>query len=175
MFKTASGKELYRVGDCIISINSQNPSVNFGGKWELLCPGRTLVCVDTNDSDFNTLKKTGGSKYLQSHSHQATSTSSGSHNHSATSANSGGHTHTILTRRKVKGGTLTSTYETIGWASDTQATTGTACQLAGDHSHTITVNSNGSHTHTINVSSSGSGNAQNLQPFMSVYIWVRVA
>lgn len=172
MFKTASGKELYRVGDCIISINSQNPSVNFGGKWELLCPGRTLVCVDTNDSDFNTLKKTGGSKYLQSHSHQATSTSSGSHNHSATSASSGGHDHKMgergaYTRSADSHAAIGSQYGQEAYDYRTS--------INGAHSHTITVNSNGSHTHTINVSSSGSGNAQNLQPFMSVYIWVRVA
>ena len=41
----------------------------YGGTWELLCPGKTLVCIDTSDSDFNTVKKTGGSKYLQSHNH----------------------------------------------------------------------------------------------------------
>lgn len=31
--------------------------------------GKTLVCVDTSDTDFNELGKTGGSKDLQKHSH----------------------------------------------------------------------------------------------------------
>ena len=62
-------EELYKVGDIFITTNSENPSVRFGGTWSLFGPGRTLVCIDTNDSDFNTTKKTGGSKYLQDHEH----------------------------------------------------------------------------------------------------------
>lgn len=62
-------EELYKVGDIFITTNSENPSVRFGGTWSLFGPGRTLVCIDTNDSDFNTAKKTGGSKYLQDHEH----------------------------------------------------------------------------------------------------------
>lgn len=61
---------IYPVGAVIIRVDSTNPSTWYGGTWELLCPGRTLVCIDTNDSDFNTVKKTGGSKYLQAHNHQ---------------------------------------------------------------------------------------------------------
>ena len=38
-------------------------------KWELIAKGKTLVGVDTNDTDFNTVEKTGGSKFLQKHSH----------------------------------------------------------------------------------------------------------
>lgn len=60
---------IYPIGSVVIRVDSQNPSYWYGGTWELLCPGRTMVCVDTNDSDFNVVKKTGGSKYLQKHSH----------------------------------------------------------------------------------------------------------
>lgn len=59
----------YRVGDLFLTTIATNPSNYLGGKWELFGPGRCLVCVDTSDSDFNTVKKTGGSKYLQEHYH----------------------------------------------------------------------------------------------------------
>lgn len=52
----------YRVGDLFLTTIATNPSNFLGGKWELFGPGRCLVCVDTSDSDFNTVKKTGGSK-----------------------------------------------------------------------------------------------------------------
>ena len=41
----------------------------FGGTWQQIAQGRTLVGVDTSQTEFNTVKKTGGSKYLQRHSH----------------------------------------------------------------------------------------------------------
>jgi len=57
----------YPVGSIYLSVNTTNPSKWFGGTWEQIAKGRTLVGVDTNDTDFNTVKKTGGSKYLQEH------------------------------------------------------------------------------------------------------------
>ena len=57
----------YEVGDVYITTRTENPSTRFGGTWELLCPGRTLVCIDNSDSGFSTIKQTGGSK---NHSHQ---------------------------------------------------------------------------------------------------------
>lgn len=52
----------YRVGDLFLTTIATNPSNFLGGTWELFGPGKCLVCVDTSDNDFNTVKKTGGSK-----------------------------------------------------------------------------------------------------------------
>lgn len=52
----------YRVGDLFLTTIATNPSNYLGGKWELFGPGRCLVCVDTSDSAFNSVKKTGGAK-----------------------------------------------------------------------------------------------------------------
>lgn len=52
----------YPVGSIYLSVNNTNPSKWFGGTWEQIAKGRTLVGVDINDTDFNTVKKTGGSK-----------------------------------------------------------------------------------------------------------------
>lgn len=59
----------YRVGDLFLTTIATNPSNFLGGKWELFGPGRCLVCVDTSQTEFNSVKKTGGSKYLQEHYH----------------------------------------------------------------------------------------------------------
>lgn len=59
----------YPIGSIYLSVNSINPSKWFGGTWEQIAKGRTLVGVDTNDTDFDIVKKTGGSKYLQKHRH----------------------------------------------------------------------------------------------------------
>lgn len=66
----------YRVGDLFLTTIATNPSNYLGGKWELFGPGRCLVCVDTSDSDFNTVKKTGGEK-----THKLTVNEMPSHNH----------------------------------------------------------------------------------------------
>lgn len=59
----------YPVGSIYLSVNDTNPSKWFGGTWEQIAKGRTLVGVDTSQTEFNTVKKTGGSKYLQKHNH----------------------------------------------------------------------------------------------------------
>ena len=61
---------VYPVGSIYFSMNSTNPSKYFGGTWTQISQGRCLVGVDTNQDEFNTVNKTGGSKYLQSHNHQ---------------------------------------------------------------------------------------------------------
>ena len=48
-----------------------------GFTWEKYAAGRCLVGKDTNDSDFDTLGETGGSKYLQAHEHDVRGTTSG--------------------------------------------------------------------------------------------------
>lgn len=59
----------YPVGSIYLSVNDTNPSKWFGGTWVQIAKGRTLVGVDTSQTEFNTVKKTGGSKYLQKHNH----------------------------------------------------------------------------------------------------------
>lgn len=52
----------FPVGSIYLSVLDTNPSKWFGGEWEQIAKGRTLVGVDTSDTDFNTVKKTGGEK-----------------------------------------------------------------------------------------------------------------
>lgn len=50
------------VGSIEINITGTNPSEYLGGEWESFGSGRTLVGVNTSDTSFNTVEKTGGEK-----------------------------------------------------------------------------------------------------------------
>lgn len=53
---------LHPIGSIEINVSGANPSTYIGGTWQLWGQGRVPVGVDTNDSDFNTVEKTGGEK-----------------------------------------------------------------------------------------------------------------
>ena len=53
---------IYRVGDIIMSTNSRNPGLDYGGTWQLWGQGKVPVGIDTTDTDFDTIEKTGGTK-----------------------------------------------------------------------------------------------------------------
>ena len=46
-----------------------NPNFVWGGTWELSPGGLVTVSQDLNQSEFDTIGKIGGSKYLQAHYH----------------------------------------------------------------------------------------------------------
>ena len=73
------GKLLYPIGSIYMNIQDTNPSVFFGGTWERIAKGKTLVGVDESDSDFNISSKTGGEK-----THKLTVKEIPSHNHTTT-------------------------------------------------------------------------------------------
>lgn len=53
---------VYPVGSIYMSVKSTNPGTLFGGTWVAIAQGRTLVGVNTSDTDFKTPEKTGGKK-----------------------------------------------------------------------------------------------------------------
>ena len=68
--------KVYPVGSIYISTSSENPGNIYGGTWEEYGKGRTLVGVDSSDSDFSTVEKLGGEK-----THTLTIDEMPSHNH----------------------------------------------------------------------------------------------
>lgn len=122
----------YRIGDLFLTTIATNPSSYLGGKWELFGPGRCLVCVDTSQTEFNSVKKTGGSKTVTLNVNQIPS-----------------HSHSTPTTLRYD---ITSTW----WIGGTGGTT-----IAVDNKAT---------------GSTGGGQAHNnLQPFITCYIWIRTA
>lgn len=55
-------KTIYPVGSIYISTSGTNPATLFGGTWEAYGAGKVLVGLNTADTSFNTVGKTGGSK-----------------------------------------------------------------------------------------------------------------
>lgn len=78
------GNALYPVGSIYMSVNNTNPSTFFGGTWEAWGSGKVPVGVDTNDTDFATVEKTGGEK-----THTLTVSEMPSHKHIVEAIGSG--------------------------------------------------------------------------------------
>ncbi len=137
------------VGSLYFTTDDTNPKLYFGGEWELYAQGKTIIGYDANDTDFNTIGKTGGSKSLQAHTHTFTTSWNGDHNHviggQTDSLPSGS---TYARPRGYSSGVLETTYDT---------------SVSGGHNHTGTTDN------------AGDGNSGNLQPYIVTYIWQRIA
>lgn len=59
-----------------MSTNSRNPGLDYGGTWQLWGQGKVPVGIDTTDTDFDTIEKTGGEK-----KHKLTKSEMPSHTH----------------------------------------------------------------------------------------------
>lgn len=105
---------IYPVGSIYISIQDTNPSVFFGGTWERIAKGKTLVGVDENDSDFNASSKTGGEK-----THTLTVNEMPSHNHSITIHRTAG-SGTMVAQSSGTGGDATGSNWVIGNTGENQ-------------------------------------------------------
>lgn len=187
---------IYPIGSVYISINSANPSNLFGGIWERFAKGKTLVGLDEDDTNFNVASKTGGEStvaltnvQLPSHNHTIAHT----HTTSATSiSSSGNHTHT--TTAKSVSSALSVSGTTIGWTNNSRQVGSGAAPVGPPFDQIIDINipalsisSSGAHTHTVpamttnsistsNSGLTGSGVAHNnLQPYITTYMWVRTA
>lgn len=178
---------------------------SLGGKWERYGNGKTLVGVDENDSDFNVAGISNkGSKTtsltinnLPSHTHSIPALS-------GTAASAGAHTHTRGTMnitgsfniRATNGDHVTIINKYGAFSSSIISWSGTHDELQRVPSttayyNTVTLNaannwtgatsSNGAHTHSVTTvantsGSSGSGTAfTNLQPYITVYMYKRIA
>lgn len=69
----------YPVGSIYISVGSANPQTIFGGTWARFAEGRCLIGLNSNDSDFDNISETGGSK-----THILATNEMPAHNHGAT-------------------------------------------------------------------------------------------
>lgn len=121
----------YKVGDLFLTTRNENPSLRFGGTWELFGKGKTLVCVDENDNDFKIVKQTGGEK-----KHKLTIEEMPSHNHkvdAGTTVNQAYVSYTMITGSLEYPNTTASSIKNTG----------------GDKPH------------------------NNLQPYITCYIWIR--
>lgn len=176
--------KIYPVGSIYISVNNANPASFFGGSWTAFATGRTLVGVDTGQSEFNSVEKPGGHKELQSHTHglnnHVHSLNNHTHsvpNHVHTMQGAGNHYHYLgINKDAVQKGTSYNKPNNFESGS-----TSYKSNTTGNHSHTMnssgtcTTGGNSGNTggNSGNTTSTGGGNAGNLQPYITVYMWKR--
>lgn len=139
---------IYPIGSIYMSVNNTNPSTLFGGTWVSWGNGKVPVGVDTTDTNFDTVEKTGGEA-----THTLTLDEIPSHAGHLT-GNAGGVTGQGNALKK--------------WLADSNMYTGTVNQSFG-----WDFNSNEYYPH--NVNRGGGQSHNNLQPYITCYMWKRTA
>ena len=150
-------KKVYPVGSIYMSTVSTNPATLFGfGTWEAMPAGRVLLAQGKSSwgTTYNA-GNTGGEA-----THQLTVGELPAHNHTASTNTTGNHTHQFQLYGPNGDTNLNfpSDYDT-NYARNKGTTLS-----AGNHSHTININNTGS-----------SQSHNNMQPYLTVYMWKRVS
>ena len=183
--------DIYPVGSIYMStIDSTASAVSarFGGRWEAFAKGKTLVGIDPNDSDFDTVNKTGGQAItlltadnIPSHDHSipsltGTAQSNGAHTHNITSVNG-------LLYGDYNGGTGGATHRIMKSSDKGNVANAWYCASNGAHTHSVTTTAT-----TTPYTGSGivygadgvlvtgyTGEFPTIDDFAIVYMWKRVA
>ena len=157
---------IYPVGSIYMSVNATNPSTYFGGTWVAWGSGRVPVGINTSDTNFSTVEKTGGSatvtltaSQMPSHTHTFTGSS-------ATTSSNGAHTHTLNLNKTAWSGSGGS--RVVVDSTDYTALTNNKTSSNGAHTHTLTAKGS-------NANTGGGGSHTNLQPYIVCYMWKRTA
>lgn len=179
--------DVYPVGSIYMSANNVNPGTIFGGTWEEWGAGRVPVGVDVNDSNFNGVEKTGGAsthtlseEQIPMHSHGLNEHTHSIPNLSGKTNNTGNHTHRHGNSNDHGFASFNdSTGETrVGYSTDYVYPAGynKQTQSTGAHEHTVTTNASTTGKASGNTESVGSGKSHNnLQPYITCYMWKRIA
>jgi len=130
--KTLIVNLVYPVGAIYLSINSTSPATLFGGTWVAWGSGRVPIGINTRDTDFSTVEKTGGAK-----THTLNVNEMPSHNHD------------IVAKIATGMGIYDLTFGNV--------------QANGQTYNWIAKNAGGGQAHN------------NLQPYITCYMWKRTA
>lgn len=158
LFASDAISAAWPVNSVYISVENVNPGAQLGGTWVAFGTGRTLVGVDTAQTEFNDAEKTGGVKDVTLTTNQIPA-----HNHTGTTSTGGSHSHS-----------MSSILDNLGSSSSNNALT----SYPGANIRITSKNtgSSGNHNHTFTTANRGGGQAHtNLQPFITVYFWKRVS
>lgn len=157
---------VYPVGSIYMSVKSTNPSTYFGGTWVAWGSGRVPVGINTSDTNFSTVEKTGGAatvtltaSQMPSHTHTFTGSA-------ATTDSKGAHTHTLNLNKTAWSGSGGS--RVVVDSTDYTALTNNKTSSNGAHTHSVTAKGT-------NASTGGGGSHTNLQPYIVCYMWKRTA
>ena len=160
----------YPVGSIYMSVNSTNPSTLFGGTWEQFAQGRVLLGVGSNgETNYTTAEQTGGSENsVASHTHTQQE-----HNHTQQE-----HNHALLSNSEKDGnahgfGYNNKIYGISGvWQSSAPSYQYYNVDNA-EHRYVKSVTAVNNSTTAVNNSTGEVGG--NRMPFITCYIWKRIA
>ena len=175
------------IGSIEINISGTNPSTYLGGTWIAWGTGKVPVGINTSDTDFDTVEKTGGTKnhthtYAHTHGVPGVAHTHTTGNHTLTVNEIPSHYHWVIGEGRNAHVTLGDS--TWGWSNGVIPNSG---DNAGTHVRTDNVGGNGAHNHgntgsttpsattTNSQSTSTSGSSSNLQPYITCYMWKRTA
>ena len=192
-------KSIYPVGSIYVSTKlatKEEVATELGGSWEVYGKGKTLIGVDTSDSLFNEVGKTGGSKSnsitlttdnLPSHIHNI------SHTHTTsevttttlnlTAEKAGSHSHMLPLLNY--GTTKLSRQYNSSWIDNASGEIDSKMYTssAGEHTHKVSgsVTIPSLTTSTQSVTESGAAglgksfSTSTIQPYITVYMYERVS
>lgn len=162
---------VYPVGSIYMSTASTNPGTLFPGTtWEAYAQGRVLIGAGTGTDSRSEKKTFAAGSTGGEYNHQLTVGEMATHSHTATANITGNHTHysglcNDTTNFGVYGNaSLGSGSARLGIGSGTAGPYQMITSSAGNHSHTVTINTAG-----------GDSIHNNIQPYLAVYIWRRTA
>lgn len=151
--------DAHPVGSYYWSNDSTSPATIFGGTWEALPAGYTLIAQGSGSDDFGSFTYTAGQKYGK-RKHQLTTDELSEHSHTASVSSAGSHTHTAETF--MDGGK--------------DHINNFSCSYTAVRKGTATVDSSGAHTHDITIDNTGGNQPHNnLPPSIACYGWRRTA
>ena len=160
---------IYPVGSIYMSMSSTNPSNLFGGTWQRIGVGRTLISaggdsgaiVDANNYTGRGTNSASATSFPVGEtggelSHALTTTEMPSHTHTISSSGAHGHTNKYMANISGTKGNRDLPYG------------------SGNKKQTSVIVSSGAHTHT--PASTGGGAAHNtMSTYLAVYMWKRTA
>lgn len=150
---------IYPVGSIYMSVNNTNPELLFGGTWEAWGKGCVPVGVDVDQEEFEAVEKFGGEK-----THKLEATEIPAHTHNSRS---------LVGGARLMGWAGSSTNAaTSGIITTTSNNAKDRTASSGSNMGAQTIQVNATHTHD---SVGGNGAHNNLQPYITCYMWKRTA
>lgn len=174
-----------------MSVNATSPATLFGGTWEALDEGRVLIGAGSShpageEGGEETHKLT--SSEMPSHGHDGSlsgsTKSGGSHSHSRGSMDITGKLPTEIQTTKNSTSSASGAFSSSAlgkWGHNGTYSYSYDISFKASNNWTGTTSSAGSHSHSlegvsVTTSSAGGSSAHNnMQPYLSVYMWKRIA
>ena len=160
--------EAHPVGSLMFTVDSRNPSEYLQGTWVAWGAGRVPVSVDTTDSNFNTVEKTGGAETVT-----LTTSQMPSHTHTITESFSGSNQQGYV---GLVSGNSNDMNPSGPFDQVRVSRSGVWGSGSGKRNNSLRFSYTPSGTVTCTAASTGSGSSHNnLQPYITCYMWKRTA